>query len=175
MGAPYNSLAVANNFIDLAINLGDKSVTPMKLQKLVYFAHGWHLALSEQQVPLLSESVQAWKFGPVIRSIYHEFKDCGNEPIEKMAEVFSCDMDSRFNSMVPKIEPESESFALIKKIWEVYGKYTGVQLSNATHLPGTPWYITWEVNGGKNEHGAIIPNNLIADFFKKQIAKKTGA
>jgi len=44
----------------------------MKLQKLVYYAHGWHLALNNE--PLIDEQVECWQYGPVISSLFHEFK-----------------------------------------------------------------------------------------------------
>ncbi|QLH42366.1 MAG: DUF4065 domain-containing protein [Coxiellaceae bacterium] len=55
----------------------------MKLAKLIYVAHGWSLALND--VPLIDEAVQAWKFGPVIESVYHEFKHFGNDVINSLA------------------------------------------------------------------------------------------
>jgi len=73
-----SALAVANYFIKKGIDT-KKSVSPMKLQKLVYFAHGWRLALYNS--PLIDEAIQAWQYGPVIPGIYHEFKHYGNRDI----------------------------------------------------------------------------------------------
>jgi uncharacterized phage-associated protein len=61
---PYPAAAIANEFIKVAKRNG-VLLTPMKLQKLVYFAHGWYLALLGK--PLINEPVEAWKFGPVIQ------------------------------------------------------------------------------------------------------------
>lgn len=74
----HNPLAIANYFIELAKN-DDNLVSPMKLQKLVYFAHGWCLALADK--PLINEKVEAWQYGPVVGSLYREFKKYGNEGI----------------------------------------------------------------------------------------------
>ena len=165
---PYSAIAVANNFIELANRAGDKTVTPMKLQKLVYFAHGWHLALTE--APLIKEHVEAWKFGPVVPSVYHEFKDCGNDPISKLGTVFDLESGT-FDFTTPRVDENSQAVPLLKRIWETYGKYSGIQLSNATHLPGTPWFVIWEEQGGKNRLGTDIPDDLIKSFFKAQIKK----
>lgn len=55
--------AVANHFLELAWSDGT-TLNPMQIQKLVYIAHGWHLAITEK--PLIHESVEAWTYGPVI-------------------------------------------------------------------------------------------------------------
>jgi len=146
---PYRAIAIANYFISLAKKSEDpalrQSLTPMKLQKLIYFAHGWHLALTGN--PLIMEQIEAWKYGPVIPSIYHEFKACGNEPITELANifVFGADDDILSGEMTtPMVENDPNTESFLNRIWEVYGKYTGIQLSNATHAPGTPWQATWD-------------------------------
>ena len=82
LAEPCSSKAVANYFLDIAERDG-KTLNPMKLQKLVYIAHGWHLAIRRR--PLIRESVEAWKYGPVIADLYHEFKKFGNMPITERA------------------------------------------------------------------------------------------
>ena len=52
----------------------------MKLIKLVYIAHGWHLAL-ENGKSLISEAVMAWKYGHVINSLYQKLKRYGSQDI----------------------------------------------------------------------------------------------
>ena len=41
--------------------------------------------------------------------------------------------------VVPRIPPTDETVKLLMKVWEIYGGYTGIQLSNLTHLPNTAW------------------------------------
>src|SRR5207248_7727795 len=77
-GMAYPSAAVANEFLHLA-RRENKSLTPMQILKLVYLAHGWYLALTGR--PLINEPIQAWKFGPVIASLYHALKIYGNRPV----------------------------------------------------------------------------------------------
>src|SRR5277367_2017193 len=79
---PYDSKAVANYFLDRADQSG-KKLDPMQLLKLVYFAHGWYLA--DSGAPLIDEMVEAWRYGPVIPSLYHEFKAFGKNPITRKA------------------------------------------------------------------------------------------
>ena len=47
----------------------------MLLQKLVYIAHGWNLAICGE--PLIEEAPEAWDNGPVYRSIWDHIRDHG--------------------------------------------------------------------------------------------------
>ena len=75
-------IAIANYFIKKPFEDGTE-LTPMKLLKLVYAAHGWHLDLAGE--PLIGERVEPWKYGPVVPSAYDEFKDYGDRNITKLA------------------------------------------------------------------------------------------
>ena len=76
---PVPPVAVANWLLKKSWD-ENKPITQMKIQKLLYFAHGWHLALLDK--PMMDEVVQAWKFGPVFESVYHTFKYFGAAPID---------------------------------------------------------------------------------------------
>lgn len=159
----HNPLAIANYFIELAKN-DDNLVSPMKLQKLVYFAHGWCLALANK--PLINEKVEAWQYGPVVGSLYREFKKYGNEGITSPVVELKHLGDFKFANVIPTVEDE-DTKKLLNKIWEIYGGYTGWQLSNATHLEGTPWSEIWGKDGVPSN--TDIPDEKIRDFFKKQM------
>ncbi|MFC0184306.1 Panacea domain-containing protein [Pseudarcicella hirudinis] len=109
----YSALAIASKFIDLGIQSG-KPVSPMKLQKIVYFAQGVHLA--RYQKPLIDEAVEAWTYGPVIPSLYHTFKHLGNSPIVESAQV-----GIRFEGhFYPKFESlEDSARETIQLTWEI--------------------------------------------------------
>ncbi|HEX8242693.1 MAG TPA: type II toxin-antitoxin system antitoxin SocA domain-containing protein [Longimicrobium sp.] len=66
--------AVADYLIALAHQRGE-SVNNLKLQKLLYYAQAWHLALHDE--PLFPEKFQAWMSGPVIPALYWRFKRYG--------------------------------------------------------------------------------------------------
>lgn len=149
----YSSAAIANRFLQIAEEQGEP-VTPMKLQKFVYFAHGWHLALKNE--PLCSEAVQAWEWGPVFPDLYHEIKRWGNGPVQSRVQVFDLDGPSFLNT--PDI-PESDTYVrgLCQRIWDVYGGMSAVALSVLTHQPGAPW--------GGAPRGQAIPNSRIKQYF----------
>ena len=149
----YSSKAIANYFLKLA-ELRQQTLNPMKLQKLVYLAHGWYLAITGE--PLISEKVEAWQWGPVIRALYHEFKEYGKYPIKKSATDIERDKMGFFVVSPPK---DPSTIQLLDKVYDVYGGYTAIQLSTLTHEKGTPWDFAW-----KNEED-IITNELIKDHY----------
>src|ERR1700738_3701746 len=78
----YDARAVANYFLERAKAEGIP-ITPMAIQKLVYFAHGWMLAVYGR--PLINQRIEAWEYGPVIRDLYQQFKRFGDLPISEPA------------------------------------------------------------------------------------------
>ncbi len=150
-------IAIANYFINKSLFEGVE-LTPMKVLKLVYLAHGWNLGLKDK--PLLIEAVQAWKYGPVVKSVYESFKKYKDGPIDSLALDFQIGTYA-----VPDDEPTK---LLLDKVWVVYKDYSGLELSTLTHEKGSPWDIVWNKEGGKNKMSAIIRNDLIADFYKKK-------
>ncbi len=157
----YPALAVANYFIDKA-NMSGKVLDHLKIQKLVYIAHGWHLAIFD--IALIDEPVQAWKYGPVIPSLYQAFKRHGNAPVVENEAIVR-----RFGEIsVPSVAyDDNQVQELLDKVLEAYSKYTGVQLSNLTHQDGTPWDQTWKEGRGRNNKR--INNQLIARHFRELV------
>jgi uncharacterized phage-associated protein len=162
---PRSAIAVANEFLRIT-RVNHASLDQMKLQKLVFYAHGWHLGL--QRFPLLDEEVEAWQYGPVIPSIYQAFKQYGTAPITASAS----DINAEGRLYEPRL-PVGYDRLLAEKIWEEYGQYSAIQLSKMTHRPGTPWEKTWN----RNTYGLrslAISNELIKEYFAAQAAKNRG-
>ena len=162
---PYNAEQIANYFIEKANSMGIRDLSPMKLQKLVYFAHGCCLALLDR--PLLNEPIEAWRYGPVINSLYQEFKKFGNSHLTKKAQI--ADEDGK---LIDFPSPTDQNIvALLDKILESYGRYTAFQLSNATHYDGTPWDITWNSKLSDIDYSSsgnrIINNSKIKFHFDR--------
>lgn len=152
------SLTIANYFIKKARETG-MEMTPMKLIKMVYIANGWYLALKGE--PLIDEKAEAWKYGPVVKSVYNEFKHYSRGQIN---ELYS-DLSGRM-----PMPTDEELIKFLDRIWEVYGSYNGLQLSALTHQKDTPWYTTWHDKGGHRRESAIIDNELIKDHYKAKLS-----
>lgn len=158
----YSPLAIANYFLEKAKSEGE-ALTPMKLQKLVYFAHCWYLAYYKE--PLLNEKVQAWKFGPVIKSLYKEFRLFGNNAIDIKAKEKKWS-NLRYSEIEPNIDPQDgRTTNLLNSVWNAYRKFTAIQLSNLTHMPDSPWAKTY-IKGSRDDE---IDDKLIEEHFTSKI------
>jgi len=108
----------------------DIQVTPMKLQKLLYFIYRDYL--QKQNHPLLSESFLAWDHGPVLSSVYYEFKTFSADPITRFFR------DAAGNASIVS-ESAVDIIASIDFVWSRFKHHTGPELSVFTHQPGTAW------------------------------------
>ena len=160
----YDALAVANHFLELA-GRDDRKIDPMKIQKLVYFAHGWHLALVDE--PLIRERIEAWDYGPVIPVLYQSFRKFGSSPITEKG----VELKIQGGSVVmvrPKIGDPCNSGdddyakALLENVWETYKDYSALQLSSLTHRPESPWQIA------RTDGARAISDELIKSHFKRE-------
>ncbi|AHN71872.1 Panacea domain-containing protein [Aggregatibacter actinomycetemcomitans] len=126
----YSSIAIANSFIGKA-NIGEISnLTPMKLQKLMFYTQSWYIKLYGK--PLFEGGFERWQFGPVLPEIYHEFKPFGSRIISS----FGTDIWGK--QQIIK-ESDKDTLLFLDKIIEIYGKFDGPQLSWMTHQPETAW------------------------------------
>lgn len=157
----FSAKSIANYFLELAAASG-QSISPMKLQKLVYYAHGWYSGYTAQ--PLINEPVEAWPYGPVISSLYHEFKRFGSGAINTKA--FEYDALGVREAATPS-DPDVRRF--LQNIFNSYGQFSGIKLSEMTHASGTPWDTTW--NECRGMRGVDIPFERISSYFRGAVER----
>ncbi|MGL6094344.1 MAG: Panacea domain-containing protein [Fimbriiglobus sp.] len=157
---PHDARAVANFLLDLA---ADSAVplSHLKLQKILYNAHGYHLAWLDR--PLFFQDVQAWKYGPVVPSVYTVFKDYGHRPIDGRATEF--DPETREHRLfTARFEPDANG--LLRAVWLGHKDFSANHLSEISHAPNSPWD---QVARGKDlriHRGVPIPDALLRDHFR---------
>ena len=164
MPRPYRPLAIANSLIT-AFGYVD-GIDHMKLQKLVYLAHGWWLAYHDG--PVVDERPQVWRYGPVFPSMYRVLAGNGTRPIK-----FS-QRDAPFGPP-PNIDDEDDNVrGLMDWIWSRYGGYTAVQLSDMTHELGTPWRTIAMQHDYRVPRNFEMPDQLVRNYFREVEARKQG-
>jgi uncharacterized phage-associated protein len=149
---PYPASQIAAAFVRKAIEEGNP-ITQMKLQKMVYFAHGYNLAKYDK--PLLNESIQAWKFGPVVPIIYDNYKLYGNLPISSLDLVRG---DFKNSDSLG-----ADAMEAVDYTWEATKHLSASDLSAWSHMEGSPW-----ANAYSQYDWAIpITDESIAAYFKQ--------
>jgi uncharacterized phage-associated protein len=157
----YDAKAVANYFLGLARKEG-KALDPLGIQVLVYFAHGWNLAVNGR--PLISERIEAGRNGPIIRDLYEEFSRFGYAPITELAKKLSLAPGTPlgYNVYYPQIT-DPNTMSLLNQVWDAYKRFTSIQLSNMTHDAGSPWRLAVE------QHQPFIDDSLLQNYFVSQM------
>lgn len=129
----YSAMQVANAFIQKA-NAGQiPALTPMKLQKLMFFAQSWYL--KKYRTRLINDEFVRWRHGPVIQSVYYEFSSQGGDVLNQ--NVLAKDASGKV--VEPNIAVNDDAF--LDAIIKTYGQYTGWQLSDMTHAKGGAWEL----------------------------------
>lgn len=136
---------VAKFFIGLANDQANNDqgdlMTNLRLQKLLYFAQGWHLARYGK--PLFDDEIDAWTYGPVVPSVYNAYKQHGRDGIP---------------GTLPDMNAFSDDeYALLLDVAREYDRFGTSTLVSMTHMPGSPWSRV----GGHGE----ISQDLIRSCF----------
>lgn len=143
-------------------------ITQLKLLKLIYVGYGWVAAVLSRK--LFEEDIEAWQHGPVIPSIYHEFKHNGSSPIEGLS--VNLDFNNPDSLCTPKIpEDEADVYFVLSFVWDIYKNFSAWSLRNQTHEPGSPWSQVYK----PGHSGQVIPFELIKEYFNKKIAETLNA
>jgi len=153
----YDARSVANEFLRVAKASG-QVLTNMQLQKLVYIAHGYSLAILHK--PLIKQNAEAWRYGPVVPDLYHALRQYGagvvTEPI----------------GLLPSEQLSETDRALVGAVASAYSRFTGPQLSTMTHREGTPWREVYQPNAFFNND--VIPDSLIKEHYVRLLNERAG-
>ena len=136
---------VAEYFLHLDDQSEGDGISNLKLQKLCYYAQGFHLAIHDN--PLFTDPVMAWTHGPVVVDLYHLFKEYGKNNIPMPENLSGRLMDQ-----------EKE---LITEVFQVFGQFSAWKLRNMTHEE--PLWINHENEADE------IPVDEMKAYFKTRI------
>jgi uncharacterized phage-associated protein len=145
--------AVANYFIDKALAAGSP-LTHLQIHKLIYFAQGWTLAILDK--PLISDEIEAWKYGPVVRSVFDAFKRFGGSKITSPAV-------DEWTELPIQREFSAKEREIMDDVYHALGNTSAYQLSALTHEKDGPWDLTF------SKEKTVIPTELIKEHFKARL------
>ncbi|MBK0009871.1 SocA family protein [Bacillus sp. S35] len=135
---------VALYFRNRSLEGKEFSITHLKLQKLVYYAQAWSMAIYGER--LIDSELEAWLHGPVSRELYSEYRDFGFQEIPPV---------DRLNFQI-----NDQDSDVLEGVWRLYGKYDGKYLETLTHQEA-PWINAW--SKGMNE---TIEVNDMREYYR---------
>jgi uncharacterized phage-associated protein len=118
MSTLFNVQDIADFFLWKAKEEDQELLSNMKLQKLLYYAQGLHLAL--KNAPLFQSRIEAWTYGPVVPEVYHVHKhhEAGGIPANPNFDPASIDDDTK---------------DFLDEIYEVFGQFSAIRLMELAH------------------------------------------
>lgn len=137
---------VAKYFLSLADEDAGDLISNLKLQKLIYYAQGFHLALFDE--PLFHDEIEAWIHGPVVPNLYREYKAYGAGPIPKPDDLDYSIFDERTREF-------------LDEVYSVFGQYSAWKLRNMTHEE-PPWRDA-------SRSAGVISHHALREYFKTQV------
>jgi uncharacterized phage-associated protein len=135
---------IADYFLTLCDEDAGDLISNLKMQKLLYYAQGFHLAMFNE--PLFHEPIYAWTHGPVVAEAYARFKQYGSGPIPRPTEIDHSAIDV-------------EKWEFLDEVYNVFGQYSAWKLRNMTH-DEPPWKNTPSMG--------VISHESLAEYFKTQ-------
>ena len=118
-----SALDVARYFLCRLDREAGDTISPLKLQKLVYYAQAWSLVFRKQ--PLFDQDIEAWVHGPVVREVWNEYQDYKYRDIPEPTDF------GEINFAEDEIE-------VLEEVWSAYGEFSARHLEELTHSE-KPW------------------------------------
>ncbi|MFN9322407.1 MAG: Panacea domain-containing protein [Holosporales bacterium] len=145
--------SIARYFLTFSVPEQESGITNLKLQKLLYYAQGLHLGTQKQ--PLFEDTMEAWRHGPVVPSVYQDYKHHGSGFIPRPDDVLETELPGHVRD-------------LLNSVYAVYGQYEAWKLAEMTHNEA-PWREA--VNRAFN---APLSLAVMEDFFATESLRING-
>ncbi|WP_433386585.1 Panacea domain-containing protein [Micromonospora sp. KLBMP9576] len=128
------------------------TMTAMKLEKLVYYCQGWHLARTGR--PLFQEPIEAWREGPVVPHLYrqHRGQRSVNEwPLGEASHLTTAQVDT------------------VRWVTETYGRFSAAELSTMNHNE-LPWRLARGALPESAPSTEQVDVNIMRSYYARQVA-----
>lgn len=142
---------VANFFLKIVDRDLGSAITPLKMQKILYYAQGYYLARYNK--PLFNEDFQAWAHGPANPKIYDKYKQYGSSSIDEIVDELY-----EFDDTITKF---------LFDIWNTFGIYDGKYLEQLTHTE-EPWIKARKGYEPGERCEVVISKDSMKKFFKTE-------
>ncbi len=153
-------------FIVLYLAKNGLSVTPLKLQKVLYYIQAWHL-VNFNKHPLFVDEPQAWVNGPVYRQVYDMFKSI---PLYKnIRRGTGIDQNGDHYIEAKKvIKLNVEQWEYIDAAVKHFGMMSEEKLVFMTHSED-PWNIARTGLSAFEYSERVISHDSMYNYYKKRL------
>lgn len=135
------------------------SLSNLELQKMLYLAHMFYMGEHDGR-PLIPGHFEAWDYGPVHPTLYHQAKIFGSSPV---GNIFRSEPD------IADLSPEA---AILDKATDQLSQATPGRLVAATHRVGG----AWDKNYIPGQRNIVIPNeDILAEYRERFDAARQNA
>ena len=151
-----NLFSVSEKTLQVIAYLFEKleEVTPLMLQKLLYFIQGIYFALYGR--PIFEEDCRAWVHGPVYPEVYELFRDFKYNPID----------DARFAVLEGTADVVTEEEKnVIDLVVNTFGMYGGKVLERITHNE-KPWKEARKGYGDSIPSSELLSKERIMKYYE---------
>ena len=131
----YSAIAVANSIIKVAKNKRVNDLTPMKIQKLMYFAQFFYLKNFEDGI-LIDDNFVRWRFGPVIPSLYYQLRSYGSGAFRDYIRILTPKNEAIVYMMS---DDDFISWEFLDQVFNKFGHLDVISLSVLTHRKDSSW------------------------------------
>lgn len=156
----YVPTLIANNVLNRAF--AEKyRISPMKLQKILYFAAAEYQKNTGKS--LFSERFETWQYGPVLRSVYSEFRPFSRDFITRFAK----DAENQSHMINESADPALQR--VLDTIWSATKGHSAVDLSRITHMENSAWDKSFQ-----NEQPFLSSDHIAADdTYRRELGLTT--
>jgi len=136
----------------------------LKLQKLVYYCDGWHLAYFEQ--PLINEDFEAWVHGPVVRSMWDHYKSLSNILSDiRLKSEYSDKIRNYINQVL-----NQQQIELLGDVIKEYGDKSSYHLEALSHSE-LPWREARNGYSQSERSEAVISKDTMKNYYQSLFSK----
>lgn len=146
--------AVADYFIRKVDREAGDDMTHFKLQKMLYYAQAWHLAMHDE--PLFASHFEGWVHGPVCIEIYERFRHIAWYPIPPE------------DTLTEPAELDDDLHQFLQEVWEVYGQYTAPKLEQMSHEE-TPWQEARKGLGSTDAGHVVLDEDTMRHYYRSRM------
>jgi uncharacterized phage-associated protein len=136
---------IISYFSNIVTNPIEGDLTNLKLQKLLYYTQV--LSLKRLKIFLFDDEIEAWEYGPVVPSVYHQYKSFGRDVLDI----------TNPNLLFKPVDKKN----IIDEVIKDKGRFTGIALMEMTHQE-MPWKIA------RNSDDKIITLDLISQDIRNK-------